>query len=242
MDNVKLYEQDNVVSKYTAKTSRLRQLNNIEKQWVDYYQVADKNVLVLGGGAGRIPSNLMLFGNKVTSVDLSQNLHQAALKDYPPEKFPNLNFVYGDASKIDFMEDESFDVTCFPMGIDLLNPIETRERCLKHLARTVVKNGVVAFGSHNLNAYGLSYKFAKNHKNIKYLKAKNYIYEEEKVIGGGTLFKGTPEFIIKHTEEITGLKFDKMFVDCKNRFEIKLSQTKLAKYIFPYIMYAFIKK
>jgi 16S rRNA A1518/A1519 N6-dimethyltransferase RsmA/KsgA/DIM1 with predicted DNA glycosylase/AP lyase activity len=109
MNNEQLYRDEKVIEKYISKTTRVRQLNNPEKSLIDHYQLWNKDILVLGSGAGRVPSNLLLFGNKVTAIELSPELHQAALTDYPPELFGNLKLLNSDARNLDCVKDASFD-------------------------------------------------------------------------------------------------------------------------------------
>ena len=127
VDNKKLYMEELVVAKYAAKSTRVRQLNIPERNLIDNYSIIDKNVLIIGSGAGRVPSNLLLFGNTVTAVELSPELHQVALSTYPNDLFTNLTLINGDANNLDFLEDASFDCVFFPMnGIDLAPTIKDR--------------------------------------------------------------------------------------------------------------------
>lgn len=150
-----------------------------------------------------------------------------------------IKFIQGNAKDLSFLPDESFDAVIFPMnGLDLLPSIIDRERCLKEMARKVSKGGILAFSSHNPRGY-LSYK--TSNKKLP-LFTKPYIFEKEKVIGGGVLFKGTPQFIIKHTQKTTGLEFAGFTADCRNILERKISKNLvLAQFLFPYLFYVFKK-
>ena len=136
MNNEALYRNQNVVQKYPSKSTRVRQLNNPERELVDYYRLWEKDILILGGGAGRVPSNMVLFGNRVTSIELSPELHNAAMTDYPPEIFGNLKFINGDARCLSCLADSSFDCVFFPMnGIDLAPTLNDREAILLEMYR-----------------------------------------------------------------------------------------------------------
>src|SRR3989338_1606778 len=69
-----------------------------------------------------------------------------------------------------------------------------------------------------------------------------YYYAAEHFVGGGTIFKGDPDFIIEETEKNTGLKFVGFTVDARNKMDrLLMRKFQLSKYIFPYIQYIFKK-
>lgn len=243
MNNEELYRQKDVIAKYASKLTRVRQLNNPERQLVDTYQIWDKRVLVLGSGAGRVPANLALFGNYVTGIELSSELHATAITTYPPNVFGNLRLLHGDARNLDGVEDESFDCVLFPMnGLDLAPTINDRTSILCEMARTLRRGGLFAFSSHNINAYALSMKVPYANRTISALWHRRYTYQKENVLGGGHLFKGTEDFIIAQTEEIASVRFDRVFCDCRNRLDgIAARIPIIRRFVFPYIMYAFKK-
>lgn len=242
MDNAALYRQKSVVSKYAEKSTRVRQLNIPERALIDHYNIWDKDVLVLGSGAGRVPANLLLFQNRVTAVELSPELHAVASNDYPRNVFGNLSLHNGDARNLDWLPDNAFDVALFPMnGIDLAQTIEDRETILRQMVRKVKHGGILAFSSHNITAYAFSRILPKK---SRYLSAitKDYTFENESVLGGGVLFKGSEHFVINQTERVTETKIDSVFCDCRSKLDHKLARVKAIRRLwFPYIMYAFRK-
>ena len=108
--NIKLYETDIVVGKYTSMKTRVRQLNNAEKEFVDKYNIVSKKILVLGSGGGRVPVNFLLFNNEVIGVERSKKLHQKANQLYPKEYFKRLELKQGNATDLREYNDNSFDL------------------------------------------------------------------------------------------------------------------------------------
>jgi SAM-dependent methyltransferase len=236
--NHALYETDDVVKKYATVSTRVRFLNNAEHDFVNRYQITGKRVLVLGSGAGRVPANLFLLNNDITAVEYSEKLHSYASQQFA-ERLHGIRFFHGNAERLDFLEDESFDVVFFPMnGLDYNVPIETREAVLKEISSKLRPGGLLAFTSHNTQGY-LSYKAPK--KRLPLFK-RNYIIEEESVVGGGVIFKGKPSFVIRQAERAASVKYLGFTADARNWFERKASRRlKLAQFIFPYLLYVFRK-
>lgn len=242
MNNKNLYETEEVFNKYSANSTRLRTLNNSEKYLVDKFDIKNKNVLVLGCGAGRVPINLLLFGNKVVGVDRSEKLITFAKENFSNNDFRKLDFILSDMCDLSKIENEIFDVVIIPMNsIDYLENIEMRECAIKEANLKLKKGGILAISSHNKLSYLFSYKIPFKNKRIKYL-LKDYIFSTEKVIGGGFIFKGNPKFVINHIQSITKTKFIGFTVDSRNKIERVCAKSLfLSKYIFPYIFYVFKK-
>lgn len=243
LDNKKLYESDEVVAKYASNSTRLRSLNNAEKNFIDRFDVKNKKVLVIGSGAGRVPSNLLLYGNFVVGVDRSKKLVEFAKSTFPNEKFKDLTFVEADAENMDSIPDESFDVVYFAMNtIDYIDSIEGRQRALIEAKKKIRIGGILAFSSHNCKAYFLSPKVRIKDKRLRYLFAK-YVFAPESVVGGGRIFKGDPEYTIEQTLKLGGLKYQGFVCDSRSRIDRFIAKKLLfSKFYFPYLVYVFIKK
>jgi len=243
LDNKKLYESDEVVAKYSSNSTRLRSLNNAEKNFIDKFDIKNKKVLVIGSGAGRVPVNLLLFGNVVVGVDRSKKLVEFARSTFPNEKFKDLTFVEADAENMDSVPDESFDVVYFAMNtIDYIDSIEHRQRVLIEAKKKIKIGGILAFSSHNSKAYFLSPKVRIKDKHFKYLFVK-YVFAQESVVGGGTIFKGDPDYIIEQTFKLGGLKYQGFVCDSRSNIDRFISRKLLfSKFYFPYIVYVFIKE
>ncbi len=242
VSNQELYEQKEVVEKYAANTTRLRTLNNSEKFLIDKFDIKNKRVLVLGSGAGRVPANLLLFGNTVVGIELSEPLYRVSLKSFLKESFTDLDLRQGDARNLNTIPDETFDVVWFPQnGLDYVPTYEDRKKVLQEMKKKVKPGGLVIFSSHNKCAYIYSPKVSFKNRHLKNFRSE-YYYAAENVVGGGNIFKGNPDFIIEDTQKETGLKYIGFTVDARNKMDrLMMKNLKVAKYIFPYIQYVFKK-
>lgn len=242
MDNKNLYETDEVVAKYAANTTRVRSLNNPEKYLIDRYDIKNKNVLVIGGGAGRVPANLLLYGNSVLSIDRSTKLTEAAKNNFPNAKFADLEFREGDASNLSGISDVSFDVVLFPMNsIDYIDLKEMRDKALTEAVKKLKPGGILAFSSHNKLGYFFSPKIRMKDRTLRSFVG-DYRFTRESVVGGGNIFKGNPDFIISDTEKLTATKYLGFLADSRNKFERFLSRNLFtSKFYFPYLLYVFKK-
>ena len=241
-NNKDLYESKEVVAKYTSHSTRARSLNNAEKDLIDRFDIRNKKILVLGSGAGRVPINLILFGNEVLGIDRSEALLKFAQKTFPKSKFSTLDFIQGDMCDLSSVSDESFDVVIFPMNsIDYVEGLEMRRKAIAEAGGKLKKGGIFALSSHNKLGYIISPKVPIKSKRFKYL-LEDYIFDKEEVVGGGTVFKGNPDFVINEIEKINNFKFVGFTVDARNKLDRFLAQKlNVAKYIFPYIFYVFQK-
>jgi ubiquinone/menaquinone biosynthesis C-methylase UbiE len=239
--NKNLYESKEVVEKYSANSTRARSLNNAEKIFIDRYNIKDKKVLVLGCGAGRVPINLILYGNKVIGVDYSEKLYNFSITNFPKSKFPDLNFLLGDFTNLDSIENESFDVVIFPMNsIDQVS-FDQRDKALLEANKKLKKGGLLVFSSHNKLAYIFSYKVPISHLVFRSF-FKKFLFSKEKVVGGGYIFRGNPKFIIKHTVKVTGNKYCGFVCDVRGKVDNSLSKRlNAAQFVFPYLIYIFKK-
>ncbi len=242
MTNEELYQSQKVVEKYAANTTRLRVLNDSEKFVIDTFDVKNKKVLILGSGAGRVPANLLIFGNTVVGIELSEPLYQASLKNFPKEKFPDLDIRHGDARNLEKLENESFDVVWFPQnGLDYVPNYEQRQQVLQEMKKKVKTGGLVIFSSHSKQAYIYSPKVSFKNKCFKNFRG-TYYYAPENIVGGGNIFKGDPDFVIQETQKNTGLKWIGFTCDARNKLDrFLMRKFKIAKYVFPYIQYIFKK-
>lgn len=242
MNNRELYESDEVVKKYTGNSTRTRCLNESEKNFIDKFDIKNKKVLVLGSGSGRVPANLLLFGNTVFGIELSKQLSQAANKIFPAADFRRMSLEQGDATDLSHIEDRSFDVVFFPQnGIDYIPTKEARDVALKEMTKKIKPGGLLAFSSHNKLAYLFSPKLRFNNHHISGCSLP-YFYKQEKVVGGGVIFKGNPRFIISDTEHITGAVFTGFACDTRNTFDRLIARNlSLAQWYFPYILFVFKK-
>jgi SAM-dependent methyltransferase len=242
MNNKDLYETAEVVSKYSANNTRVRSLNNPEKVLIDRFNIKDKDVLVLGGGAGRLAVNLLIYGNKVVSVDRSEKLTDFAKKTFPPSKFGGLTFELADMTDLSKFQDNIYDVVIFPMNsLDYLENDELRHKSLMEASKKIKAGGLLIFSSHNKLAYALSPKVRlKDRKFPSFFLT--HEYANESVVGGGKIYKGNPGFIVSDTKHLTNFSFIGIACDCRNRIDSLMSKSiKTAQFWFPYLAYVFKK-
>jgi len=241
-DNRALYEQVDVVAKYSANTTRLRSLNNAEKFFIDCFDVKNKHVLVIGCGAGRVPANLLLYGNRVLGVDRSEAMIKAARNNFPQALFPGLSFERHDAVDLSNITEQHFDTVFFPMNsIDYINPHHLRLKALREAGGRVAPGGLLAVTSHNNHAYLLSPRVHYHDRKLRNF-FKPFCFDQEHVIGGGYIYKGTPRQVIKEVIGETRFSFEGFTADARNKYE-RLLMRKLwvAQWFFSYLLYVFKK-
>jgi SAM-dependent methyltransferase len=237
VDNLFLYKTSEVINKYASFESRVRQLNNAERNFVDTFKIHGLRILVIGSGAGRVPANLALFGNIVVCVERSKPLHEIATKTYSQNSFRNLNFIHGDFLDINLKE--KFDLVFFPMnGIDHAENLSERNLILEKMKSNLKSGGLLAFSSHNIRAYILSNK-VNGGRSLTNLYT-NYDFANENVTGGGVIFRGSEKYIVNSTESLLNVKLLGICYDVRNRIESKFVKFKIMRqFIFPYAIYVF---
>lgn len=242
ISNKDLYESHSVIDKYASNNVRHRCLNNPEKYFIDDYDIKDKKVLVLGSGIGRVPSNLLLFGNSVVGLELSDKLYELSNLLFPNEKFKELKFVHGNAVHLEMFKDNSFDVVWFPQnGIDYTLDLQDRYRIIREMTRVCKVGGIVSFSSLNSTAFCLSYKIPWRHIEFKNI-FKNFLFRETYVVGGGVRYMSKPQFLIKETLNIASLKYLGFTADIRHGIDYRITKYfKLSSYIFPWLNYVFRK-
>lgn len=128
-------------------------LNQFKSRWSNY------TVLDLGVGGGRTSFYIAPFVKKYTGLDLSPLMVEVC-----QERFPNYNFIAGDAVTLDGIENESNDLVLFSFnGIDCVTE-EQRATCLKNMSRVLKPQGELVFSFHNMGNLPLlySYQWPKN--------------------------------------------------------------------------------
>jgi ubiquinone/menaquinone biosynthesis C-methylase UbiE len=139
--NRERFNDKNVTKHYLAQTG----LMPAEKMLFQKHITPGVAVLDLGVGGGRTTPYLSGIAGRYLGVDYAEAMvHQCK------SRFPNQEFVTGDASDLSFIGDGSFDVVLFSFnGIDYLHPDEMRHRCFSEVKRVLKKNGHFIFSSHN---------------------------------------------------------------------------------------------
>ncbi len=103
-------------------------------------------MLDLGVGAGRTAWHFAPRVNSYLGLDYARTMVQRCRQDLPAYRF-----VVGDASNLDFADDNSYDFVLFSYnGLDHLE-LPDRERALIEMKRVLRPGGIMAFSSHNAN-------------------------------------------------------------------------------------------
>jgi len=242
MTNQELYESDEVVAKYASFNTRNRCLNNAEKIFIDNYEIRNKKVLVIGSGIGRVPSNLLLFGNTVIGVELSSKLCSISKQLFPNSDFQRLEFVEGNAVDLNIFDDNNFDLVFFPQnGLDYIPNIKDRNKAISEMIRVCKPNGIIAFSSLNLIAYCISYKLPRHQKEIKNI-SKNFLYRKEYVVGGGFRYMSKPTYLINEVLNLGNINYIGFTADVRNGIDFRIAKSlRLSSYVFPWLNYIFKK-
>ncbi len=249
MDNIQLYESGEVIAKYASNTTRANSLNIPEKTVIDRFLQQPQKILEVGCGAGRLAANLYLYGHDIKGIDLSVGMIQKAREKFPLKRFPKLLFENDDAITLAGQESQSYDTVFYTMnGIDYIESQEDRSAAIRSVHRILKENGLFIFSSHNHKAYVFSYKDIRANplpERIKYLMSGNFfketVREEENVVGGGNIWKSSPEQVISQTE-LLGFKFLDYAVDARTRIDNRVSRRmNISTYIFDYFLYVFQK-
>ena len=249
MDNIRLYESEEVIKKYASNTTRANSLNIPEKIVIDKYLLNPHKILEVGCGAGRLAVNLYLYGHDVKGIDLSEGLIERAKEKFPGERFPHLVFENDNAVTLSHQEDASYDTVFFTMnGIDYIENLEDRKSALLSAYRVLKEGGLFIFSSHNHKASLFSYKEVRSKpitRRVKYLFSGNFfkeqVLEEENVVGGGVIWKSSPRYLV-HQTEVLGFKFLDFAVDARTRLDSRVSRSfVLSTYVYDYFLYVFRK-
>ena len=127
---------------------------NSEKIIFEKYINKEANILDIGCGAGRTTINLYKNGYKnIIGLDLSTNLIEYA-KSYAQENKLDINFVNGDATKLEY-DNNTFDAVIFSFnGMQCIPGKKNRDNVLKEVYRVLKPNGVYIFTAHNRDDSG----------------------------------------------------------------------------------------
>jgi SAM-dependent methyltransferase len=138
------YEDPEVVASY----SRTRDLQPPEQTLFDELgpELAHMNMLDLGVGAGRTARFFAPRVKTYLGLDYARTMVEQCTRDLPA-----YTFVVGDACRLDFAADNSYDFVLFSYnGIDHLE-LPERDRALREMKRVLRPGGVMVFSSHNAN-------------------------------------------------------------------------------------------
>lgn len=237
-------KNEDTISKYKSFNTRNRQLNIPERLLIDHYNLYNKRILIVGGGTGRLASNLLLFGNKVLSIDYSEEFTSLAKQLYSKNDFMNIKFDCMDGRNLDSLFGSDFDAVICPMNtIDYAPNLVDRENMLINMYKCLKKDGVFAFASRQIGAYTFSPKVNKKAKNIKNVFVNKIVKKIEYVNPITDVYMSSEAYTIKYLQNLFSLKQLNIFCDIRGFIDYIMSKKRLLRRIwYPYLMYAFIKK
>lgn len=142
--NQRVYSEPAVVDHYAA----LDYVTECERFLFDRYIRPSMAVLDLGVGGGRTTMELSRRACRYVGLDYSEKMVKVCR-----EKFPQLEFVHGNACDLSQFGAGSFDVVVFSFnGIDYFTATEQRVRFLQECNRVLRDGGVFIFSTHNPRA------------------------------------------------------------------------------------------
>lgn len=142
------YNLDANIKRYSDAIEEVGLWNSERIVFEKYISKNDK-VLDLGCGAGRTTINLFKNGyNNIIGLDIADKLINYA-KDYSSTHKLNINFVVGNATKLEY-EDNTFDVVIFSFnGMQCIPGLENRRNVLKEVYRVLKPGGYYIFTAHD---------------------------------------------------------------------------------------------
>ena len=148
------YNRDGVVETYTHAVDKVG-LWNSEKIIFEKYISKDSNILDLGCGAGRTTINMYKQGYKnIEGLDISDKFIDFA-KSYCKANNLDINFILGDATKLDFAKDNSYDAVIFSYnGMQCIPGKKNRDNVIKEVYRVLKSGGLYIFTAHNRDDSG----------------------------------------------------------------------------------------
>lgn len=136
------YENAEVVRRYGERST----LYPAEEVLIEQFgeQIDGKRVLDIGCGGGRTSAKLAAMAKSYVGLD-----YAAPMVEICRQRYPELSFVQGDATRLDGFDDASVDFVLFSYnGIDTMSHA-MRLRVFAAVKRVLVANGWLAFSSHN---------------------------------------------------------------------------------------------
>ena len=150
----KIYNDDTVVQAYTEAIKKVG-LWNSETIMIEKYISKNSKILDLGCGAGRTTINLYKKGYKdIVGLDISDKFINYAT-NYCKENKLNIKFIHGDATKLDFAKNNSYDAVIFSYnGMQCIPGKKNRDNVIKEVYRILKPGGIYIFTAHNRDDSG----------------------------------------------------------------------------------------
>ena len=149
------YEKARVVRGYGAMNELLPPEEKLFEIYHD--KIRDHRVLDLGCGGGRTTARLHALAKDYVGLDYSSGMVERCRRRYP-----NVNFVHGDATNLTMFGAASFDFVLFSYnGIDTMSHAN-RLRVLQEVYQVLVPGGLFAFSSHNIERRSIVVAFDRS--------------------------------------------------------------------------------
>lgn len=152
----KHYNLDANIKRYSDAIEEVGLWNSEKIMFEKYIKKTDK-ILDLGCGAGRTTINLYKNGyTNIIGLDIADKLIEFA-KDYSKKINLDIDFVVGDATKLEY-PDNTFDVVIFSYnGMQCIPGLENRKNVLKEVNRVLKTGGYYIFTAHDRHDPASSY-------------------------------------------------------------------------------------
>lgn len=138
--SLRAYRDPSVVAHYDHD-----ELRAAEEHLFERFVPKGGAVLDLGVGAGRTTPHLAARAKRYVGLDYSD-----AMIARCREKYPEQEFVLGDAADLSAFDDRTFDAVVFSFnGLGCLPEDDQRRRCLSEITRVLRPGGAFVFSLHN---------------------------------------------------------------------------------------------
>lgn len=142
--NVAVYNNADVVGFYLRESA----LHPAEDHLLKRYVSSKCDIIDVGVGAGGTTPFISKIARRYLGVDYSE-----AMIEVCKERFPQLDVICADTTKMKAIDDVSFDLAIFSAsGIDYISTDAGRINCLRELRRITRPNGTIIISSHNAKA------------------------------------------------------------------------------------------
>jgi SAM-dependent methyltransferase len=142
--NRRIYERRELVQQYAAKRMLYPAEAAVLKRHLD--DVAERAVLELGCGAGRLAAHLRPLTARYVGIDVSPHM-----VEYCRQLLPDLTFAVGDMNDLTEFPDGGFSTVFAIANLFDVVAHDDRLAVLRAVHRLLAPNGLLVFSSHNFN-------------------------------------------------------------------------------------------
>jgi|SRR3989344_5257028 len=120
---------------------------------------APQNILDTGCGIGLNSFLAAQKGFKVTGVDNNKEKIIIAERMLSSAKYPNVRFVYGDITKMEFKDESFTSIICF----EVLEHIDNDKKALNEISRVLKRNGILLLSTPGISFISRINQKTKHH-------------------------------------------------------------------------------